>query len=785
MERFFKRVSNGSHPQESHSQEVEVESSKRSRIEINIADLPSDPGLRAPISDYSPNIQDEIRRHYLQQGPCQPKDHKFSFSDFGKERRRFNTAWYDLFPNWLEYSIDKDSVFCLCCYLFKLNIGGQAGGKSFVGKGFSNWKKKERLVEHVGNHNSYHYQCYKKCEALMTEKQQIQNIVLKKNIGDRIRYRTRLTASVDCIRFLIRQGLAFRGHDESEDSTNQGNFLELLNFLADHNEEVRVVALKNAPENLRLTSPKIQKDIRYHKSTKTINVIIRDMGDAAFSILVDESRNVSIKEQMVVMFRYVNKKGYVIESFIGIEYVANTTTVSLKTAIDKLFSKHGLSISRLRGQGYDGASNMSGEFNGLKTIIMKENECAFFVHCFAHQLQLALMGVAKKHGTFFIVVSNVVNIVRASSKRCDILREKQALKVIEALKSGELSSGKGLNQEIGIKRPCDTRWGTHFGTLVSFITMFSSIVDVLEEIANDRLNSEQKHETSIMLRLVQTYDFVFSLHLMKTILGITNELSQVLQKDDQDIVNAMDLVKVCKQQLQMMRDTGWNSLVDAVSDFCVEQSIDVLNMENMYCAQGKSRRKAPKLTNMHYYHVDFFNAVIDLQLQELNSRFNEVNTELLLCLACLSPNNSFSAFDKRKLIRLAQLYSYNFSTVDLMVLENQLQTYVDDLHSNDKFSELKGIADLAKRLVETRKHEVYPLVYLLIKLALTLPVATASVERVFSAMNIVKNQMRNKMGDQWLNDCLTVYLEKDVFNAIDNEPIIQRFQNMKSRRGQL
>ncbi|KAL5543108.1 hypothetical protein UlMin_010818 [Ulmus minor] len=734
MERFFKRVSNGSHPQESHSQEVEVESSKRSRIEINIADLPFDPGLRAPISDYSPNIQDEIRRHYLQQGPCQPKDHKFAFSDFGKER---------------QYSIDKDSVFCLCCYLFKPNIGEQAGGKSFVEKGFSNWKKKERLVEHVGNHNSYHYQCYKKCEALMTEKQQIQNIVLKKNIGDRIRYRTRLTASVDCIRFLIRQGLAFRGHDESEDSTNQGNFLELLNFLADHNEEVRVVALKNAPENLRLTSPKIQKDI--------VNAF-------------DESRDVSIKEQMVVMFRYVNKKGYVIESFIGIEHVANTTAVSLKTAIDKLFSKHGLSISRLRGQGYDGASNMSGEFNGLKTIIMKENECAFFVHCFAHQLQLALMGVAKKHGligTFFTLVSNVVNIVGASSKRRDILREKQALKVIEALKSGELSSGKGLNQEIGIKRPCDTRWGTHFGTLVSFITMFSSIVDVLEEIANDRLNSEQKHEASIMLRLVQTYDFVFSLHLMKTILGITNELSQVLQKDDQDIVNAMDLVKLCKQQLQMMRDIGWNSLVDAVSDFCVEQNIDVLNMENMYCAQGKSRRKAPKLTNMHYYHVDFFNVVIDLQLQELNSRFNEANTELLLCLACLSPNNSFSAFDKRKLIRLAQLYSYDFSTVDLRVLENQLQTYVDDLRSNDK------------------KHEVYPLVYLLIKLALTLPVATASVERVFSAMNIVKNQMRNKMGDQWLNDCLTVYLEKDVFNAIDNEPIIQRFQNTKTRRGQL
>jgi hypothetical protein len=228
-----------------------------------------------------------------------------------------------------------------------------------------------------------------------------------------------------------------------------------------------------------------------------------------------------------------------------------------------------------------------------------------------------------------------------------------------------------------------------------------------------------------------------------------------------------------------------NFFVEEVNVFCVEQNIDVLNMDNMYHAPGRPRRKAQNLTNKHYYRYDFFNTVIDLQLQELNNRFNEANTELLLCLSCLSPNQSFSAFDKTKLIRLAQLYSYDFSVVDLRVLEIQLQTYVDDMRTNINFSDLKGISDLAKRLVETSKHEVYPLVYMLIKLALTLPVATASVERAFSAMNIVKNQMRNRMGDQWLNDCLTVYLEKDIFNAIDNESIMIRFQNMRSRRGQM
>ena len=70
-------------------------------------------------------------------------------------------------------------------------------------------------------------------------------------------------------------------------------------------------------------------------------------------------------------------------------------------------------------------------------------------------------------------------------------------------------------------------------------------------------------------------------------------------------------------------------------------------------------------------------------------------------------------------------------------------------------------------------------------LALILPVATATVERAFSTMNFVKNRLRNRIGDQWLNDSLVVLIENDVFCSIDNEVIHQRFQHMKYRRGQL
>jgi hypothetical protein len=88
-------------------------------------------------------------------------------------------------------------------------------------------------------------------------------------------------------------------------------------------------------------------------------------------------------------------------------------------------------------------------------------------------------------------------------------------------------------------------------------------------------------------------------------------------------------------------------------------------------------------------------------------------------------------------------------------------------------------------MVEMKKDITYPLVYSLVTLSLILSVAIATVERAFSAMNIVKNRLRNRMGDQWMNDCLVMYIEKDIFKTINNEKIMQRFQGMKTRREQL
>ncbi|PIN26247.1 hypothetical protein CDL12_00991 [Handroanthus impetiginosus] len=183
-------------------------------------------------------------------------------------------------------------------------------------------------------------------------------------------------------------------------------------------------------KNLKLTLPNIQKDIVNAAACETKNSIIKDLGDDYFAILDDQSRD-----------------------------VPETIALSLKSALENLLLKHDLSLSRIHGQGYDGASNMRGEFNGLKSLIMKENQATHYIHCFAHQLQLNFVAIAKKRvdiALFFNMVSNIVNVLGASCKCRDTIREIWAAKVAQAIDSGEIQSRRELNQETNLKRVGDT-----------------------------------------------------------------------------------------------------------------------------------------------------------------------------------------------------------------------------------------------------------------------------------------------------------------------------------------
>ena len=140
----------------------------------------------------------------------------------------------------------------------------------------------------------------------------------------------------------------------------------------------------------------------------------------------------------------------------------------------------------------------------------------------------------------------------------------------------------------------------------------------------------------------------------------------------------MDLVKVSKQRLQVMRNDEWISLLTEVPSFCTTHDIPILNMNEIFVVNGRPRRNIQQNTNLHHYRIKLFYTVIDLQLQELNNRFLVANTNLLICMACLNPSNSFVdlshkkkksnsfvAFDTKKLIRLAKFYPSNFSGTNI------------------------------------------------------------------------------------------------------------------------
>uniref|UniRef100_A0A1S4BM31 Zinc finger MYM-type protein 1-like n=1 Tax=Nicotiana tabacum TaxID=4097 RepID=A0A1S4BM31_TOBAC len=644
--------------------EEQPQSSKRQRQGIDLYSLPVDPKERIPIRDYHPNERDEIRREYLQRGPYQLRYHKFPQRDFSGLKRRFNPKWFDEYRNLLEYSVIEDADYCLCYYLFQDEDIHQGGGDVFSSLGFKSWQKKKRFDIHVGKSSSIHNHAKRKCEDLLKQKQSIQTSFDRQSSQTKLEYKIRLKASIEVVRLLLNQELAFRGHREDELSLNNGNFLDILSWYAESN--------------------------------------YGDLNGDFFALLVDESCDVSRKEQLVIVLRYVNRRGSVVEHFIGIVHVRNTSVLCLKKAIVDYLAQHSLSLSYVRGQCYDGANNMQRDLRGLKTLIQQESKSAYSIHCFAHQLQLTLVAVSKKYlevGELVLLVSNVLNIVGGSFKCMDDLRESQAEKVQEALDMGELETGRGLNQELGLARVADTHWGSHYKSFKNFIFMFGSIIDVLDTIVVDAQTLEGRAKAKGYLSTCQTFEVAFMLHLMRDILGITNELNTSLQKKEQDITNVILLVEVAKKRLQKLREEECDSLIDKVSAFCVKYNILIPNFDDFYVNSG--------------------------------------------------------SFDINKILMTVELYPDDFDENIMITLKNQLETYIVDVRDVDeRFSNLQGLVDLSDILVKTKKHLNYAFVFRLVKFALLLPVATAIVERTFSAMMLIKSELRNRMNDEFMSGCL-------------------------------
>ena len=123
---------------------------------------------------------------------------------------------------------------------------------------------------------------------------------------------------------------------------------------------------------------------------------------------------------------------------------------------------------------------------------------------------------------------------------------------------------------------------------------------------------------------MESFEFVFILHLMIRVLGLTQEISQCLKRKNQNIVRAIGLIGSVMRNMNAMRENGWDDFFEEVKSFCVQKKIDIHNMEDMIPVRGRSKFRGAKLvTHYHHFHHGIFIAVIDQILCELNNRFQK------------------------------------------------------------------------------------------------------------------------------------------------------------------
>nr|XP_023881923.1 uncharacterized protein LOC111994287 [Quercus suber] len=270
---------------------------------------------------------------------------------------------------------------------------------------------------------------------------------------------------------------------------------------------------------------------------------------------------------------------------------------------------------------------MCGEWKGLQALVLNDCPYAYYVLCFAHRLQLALVAASREvipiH-EFFLNLNFIITTISSSCKHNDELRATQAVEIARMLAIDGLETGTRANQIGTLKWAGDSRWGFHFNSICSLIKMFGPTC--LE------------------------------------IVDITDVLCQALQQKSQDISNAQNLVSTTKALVQNLRVDGWDNFLKSVIRFSKIFEINIPDLSAQF-AEGRSRKKRDHVTVEHHYHFDIFNAIIDVQLQELDNRFGEQPIELLTLCFAFDPKDAYKSFNVDDICRLVDWFENSIEAI--------------------------------------------------------------------------------------------------------------------------
>jgi len=333
------------------------------------ASIESDNDLRVPFQPniFDPRYWDGLDQKQVdilvQKGP--KRDLSIQKGPKDRLSRRFSAALYTrILSNgetcdreWLVYSKELDRVFCFCCKLLrKGHLRNQ-----LANEGLSDWshvgtrlKDHETSADHITNMASWY-----DMRLRFDNNQTIDKVAHREIEKEKEHWRKVLFRIILIAKFLAKHNLAFRGTNSKLYQDNNGNFLGMVEMMAEFDPVIQehVQRITNDDIHTHYLGHGIQNEVIYLLAASIRSEIIRKIMESKyFSVILDCTPDISHQEQMSLIIRYVDTSSDSIcieESFLGFLDINDTTGQGLFDVLQNELKNLDLDIDNVRGQGYD------------------------------------------------------------------------------------------------------------------------------------------------------------------------------------------------------------------------------------------------------------------------------------------------------------------------------------------------------------------------------------------------------------------------------------------------
>lgn len=263
------------------------------------------------------------------------------------------------------------------------------------------------------------------------------------------------------------------------------------------------------------TSKESQNDLITVFGNKIVKTIVEEVKEAKFfALLVDETKDLSKKEQLAVLLRYVHS-GVIKEHALGAFRMQDLSADSLYTFIVDKLTEFGIDMQFCIGQCYNGASVIRGSVNRVQAKIKEKVPHAAYTHCYAHRLNLVLVNTIRnipELSDFFYVLQTLYTFIANSNTRHGMFIEAQ----------------KHLGQKVlQLERTCITRWLYWYRAVQKLALRYEAVMAVLDAAA--AAHKDGSVEAAGLNAKLESYIFIVNLHIVEKVLAITFGLSEQLQ----------------------------------------------------------------------------------------------------------------------------------------------------------------------------------------------------------------------------------------------------------------